>query len=100
MRFNMKNLTRSDVVELIRNGDDSHDNQIRVTDSGIVYLSEIVGADDIEGLRFRFDTFDAGNDYVGEGAAADDRFIDNVYNGLIKAWNSGRTGYIDDWNVF
>lgn len=65
MRYNKETLTRDELVELIKNGDDNYDNQIRVTEYGYVYLSINVGADYLEGLRFRFETLDAGNGYVG-----------------------------------
>ena len=97
MNYNMKTLTRDELVELIRNGNDNHHNQIRVREDGTIFLSSIVGAESIEGLRFRFETCDAGNGYVGVEAAKDKEYIDALYKGLLKAWNNGRRGYIDDW---
>ena len=95
MAYNMKTLTREQLVDLIRSGDDSHDNQIRVSNDGTIFLSRTVGAENIEGLRFRLETYDAGNGYVGVDAAKDDDYIDKLYDGLVKAWNDNRTGYID-----
>lgn len=97
MNYNMKALTRDELVELIKSGDDREDNQIRVTKNGTIFLSQTVGAENIADLRFRFETCDAGNGYVGSEAAADDDYIDALYKGLKKAWDSNRTGYIDDW---
>lgn len=99
MNYNMETLSREQLVELIKNGDDSYDNQIRVTKEGIIFLSRIVGAEDISNLRFRFETYDAGNGYVGPEAADDDEYIDDLYNGLIKTWKSNRTGYVDEWKL-
>ncbi|MDU1604960.1 MAG: hypothetical protein E6845_18555 [Clostridium sp.] len=99
MNYNMETLSREQLVELIKNGDDSYDNQIRVTKDGIIFLSRIVGAEDISNLRFRFETYDAGNGYVGPEAADDDEYIDDLYNGLIKTWKFNRTGYVDDWKL-
>lgn len=99
MQFNMNGLTREQLVELIKNGDDSVHNQIRVKRDGTIFLSQIVGAEDISGLRFRFETFDAGNGYVGVDAAADDTYINGLYRGLKESWDKGRTGYIDDWLI-
>ncbi|WP_338627278.1 hypothetical protein QJR52_02775 [Clostridium baratii] len=97
MQYNMKTLTRDELVELIKNGDDSYDNQIRVTKDGMVFLSRIVGAENISGLKFRFETFDAGNGYVGPDAAKDEEYIDDLYRALIESWKLNRTGYIDYW---
>lgn len=91
----MTTLRREEFVEFIKNGDDRYDNQIRVTKNGDIFLSRTVGADNIEGLRFRLETFDARNGYVGLAAATDNKYIDELYSGLQNAWKSGRTGYID-----
>lgn len=98
-RYNILTITISDLKELIANGDDRHDNQIRVTKDGQVFLSQdIVGADNIENIAFRFESFDAGNDYVGQQASEDDEFINGLYNALKQNWNDNcpRT-YIDCW---
>lgn len=87
-------LTLENVREFIRSGDATH-TQIRATEEGVAYLSKAVGAQNLEGVRFRFGTFDAGNGYVGEGAANDDDWVNDVYNGLVRVWSSGQRGYID-----
>ncbi len=97
MQFNMNELTREQLVELIKNGDDSVDNQIRVKSDGTVFLSQVVGAEDIDGLMFRLESFDAGNGYVGVDAAADDTYINGLYRGLKESWDKGRTDCVDDW---
>lgn len=99
MRYNMETLTRDELVELIKNGDDNYDNQIRVTEDGYVYLSRSVGADDIEGLRFRFETLDAVNGYVGVEASKDESYIDDLYRGLVNCWQTNKRGYIDYWRL-
>lgn len=98
-RYNVLDFKISDLKELIYNGDDTHDNQIRVTKNGIVYLSQdIVAAEQIDGLAFRFETFDAYNGYVGKSASEDDKYIKRLYNAIINNWNDnhGET-YIDVW---
>ncbi|WP_294154985.1 hypothetical protein [uncultured Clostridium sp.] len=99
MTYNMRTLTRDQLIDLIGKGDDNYDNQIRVKNDGTIFLSRTVGAEDISDLRFRFETCDAGNGYVGLEAAQDDKYIDALYNGLIKTWNANKTGYIDDWRL-
>lgn len=98
-KYNILTFTISDLKELIANGDDNHHNQIRVTKDGQVFLSQdIVGADNLENIAFRFESFDAGNDYVGQQASQDDEFINGLYNALKQNWNNNcpRT-YIDCW---
>lgn len=94
-RHNIDALTLELFKDLIASADDSHDNQIRVTEDGELYISSVVAADNIEGLRFRFETFDAGNEYVGESAASDDKYIKKMYEAVMKCWEKGRRGYID-----
>ena len=97
--YDIRALTEDDVRQMISAGDDSHMNQIRVSKSGEVYLSQdIVGAIDIDDLRFRFETFDAGNGYVGNKAANDRKYIDRLYRTIIANWNNPACGtYIDIW---
>ena len=100
MKYNIETLTRNELLELIKNGDDTQNNQIRVTKTGIVFLSQTIGAEDISNLKFRFETFDAGNGYVGPLAAKDGEYIDELYNGLVATWKLNKTGYIDCWKMF
>ncbi len=97
MQYNVFTLTENQLRELIRSGDDSRSNQIRIKDSGEIFLSQLVGADHIEGIKARFETFGAHNGYVGEGAASDDRFIKGLFQ-AIQDWikNPVKT-YIDVW---
>lgn len=94
-KYDIRTLTREEFKDLIANADDSVDNQIRVTESGEIYVSTTVGACDIEGIRFRLETFDAGNGYVGKEAAEDDRYIDRMYGDLKKCWSNGSRDYVD-----
>jgi hypothetical protein len=99
-RYDVYNFTIHDLKEMIAMGDDSHDNQIRVTKSGEIYLSQdIVAAVAIDNLMFRFETFDAGNDYVGVKAAEDEKYIDRLYRTIMKRLEKGEKGqtYIDIW---
>ena len=97
MAYNMETLTINELIELIKNGDDNYDNQIRVTKEGKIFLSRTVGAENISDLKFRFETFDAGNGYVGPEAADDEAYINDLYKGLTNSWKLNRTGYIDYW---
>lgn len=98
-RYNINTLSVDDVREIIRNGDDNHNNQIRVSKTGEVYLSQdIVGAIDIDNLAFRFESFDAHNNYVGIKASKDDDYIHRIYRTLKKHWKEPSGTYIDNWN--
>lgn len=100
MKLDVTTMSLEDFRELIKNGDDSHDNQIRITKDGFVFLSQDVGARNLTNIAFRYETFDAGNDYVGEEASKDDSFIKPLYKSIIDNWNNDyRDTYIDDWFI-
>lgn len=94
-KYDIKTLSREEFSDLIANADDSVDNQIRVTEDGEVYISTTVGDSDIEGLRFRFETFEAHNGYVGKEAASDTKYLDGMYDDLKQYWYDGSRGYIE-----
>ena len=66
---NVDTLTIDQLRDLIAAGDDSHHNQLRITSSREIFLSDIVGLEHLEGIIGRFETFVAGNGYVGLNAA-------------------------------
>ena len=94
MSYNVYTLTIEQLHDLIASGDDSHDNQIRITTSGEIFLSNFVGADHLDGIAGRFETFDAGNSYVGAEAAADQKYIEKLFN-AIQHWIEVPRTYID-----
>lgn len=65
-QYDINTITIEQLQNIISVGDDRYDNQIRCSNSGIVYLSQdIVGAQDIEDVAFCFETDNASNGYVG-----------------------------------
>ncbi|MGO2201221.1 hypothetical protein [Pseudomonas helleri] len=50
--LNNRTFTLDDVRQLIASKDDSVDRQLRVTDDGIAYISDITGAEHKDGLSF------------------------------------------------
>lgn len=48
-------------------------------------------------MQFRFETLHVDNDYVGPQAAKDQDWVDRVYTALIKNYESGVRGYIDEF---
>lgn len=80
--------------DLIAAGDDSHHNQLRITSSREIFLSDIVGLEHLEGIIGRFETFVAGNGYVGLNAAFDQQFIESLYT-AIQTWKKSPCSYVD-----
>ena len=98
--YDIRTITLEQFRMLIACGNDSHNNQIRVTKSGMVYLSEdIVGAEQLEDVALCFETFSAHNGYVGMKAAEDNRHVISLFYALVGNWTSGNshTTYIDSF---
>ena len=87
--------TTDDVANLLASKDDSQDRQLRVTTSGIAFLSDAVGNTNIEGLAFRFETWNAGNSYTGQAAAEDPRFVARIEAALRKNWPKPTNTFLD-----
>ena len=94
LHLNVDTLTIDQLRDLIAAGDDSHHNQLRITSSREIFLSDIVGLENLEGIIGRFETFVAGNGYVGLNAASDRQFIESLYNAL-QAWKKSPRPYVD-----
>ena len=97
--YDIRTITLEQFRMLIACGNDSRNNQIRVTKSGMVYLSEdIVGSEQLDDVALSFETFSAHNGYVGVKAAEDNSHVIPLYNALIKNWTSGCSyTYIDNF---
>ena len=80
---------------LLASGDDSLDNQLRVDRSGRVYFSQDTGAEKLEGVLFRFPTWDAGDGFVGPAAAEDDESVMRILLALQRNWPTPRFSYLD-----
>ncbi|MFQ3790430.1 hypothetical protein [Halomonas sp. A29] len=98
MKLNLNDksqFTVDGVKALIASKDDSQSRQLRVTKEGVAYLSDEVGNLNTEGLAFRLETWDAGNDYVGEAASNDPKWVQRIYDCLSKSWPNPKDSYID-----
>ena len=97
--YDIRTITLEQFRMLIACGNDRHNNQIRVTKSGMVYLSEdIVGSEQLEDVALSFETFSAHNGYVGVKAAEDNSHVIPLYYALIGNWVDGcRHKYIDNY---
>ena len=91
---NVDTLTIDQLRDLIAAGDDSHHNQLRITSSREIFLSDIVGLEHLEGIIGRFETFVAGNGYVGLNAALDQQFIESLFT-AIQTWKKSPCSYVD-----
>lgn len=100
MSINLNNSTQftlEDVRTLIAQKDDSQDRQLRVMNDGTAVLSDDVGAVNLIGVLFRFETWNAGNDYVGAKAAQDNVWVTRIFDALKKNWPIPTTTYIDSF---
>lgn len=89
-------LTLEAVRQLLASASDDEHTQLRVTKGGIAYLSSgVVGGVDIEGLRFRLETWAKGSGYVGRVAASDEVWVMQIYNALKDNWPNSPFDYID-----
>lgn len=89
-------LTVEAVRQLLASASDDEHTQLRVTKYGIAYLSSgVVGGVDIEGLRFRLETWAKGSGYVGRVAASDEVWVMQIYNALKDNWPNPPFDYID-----
>lgn len=89
--------TLQGVKELIASMDDSENRQLRVTKSGIAFLSDRVGPDGTDDLAFRFETWDAGNGYVGVAASQDEKWVRKIYEALKKNWPTPISSCLDSY---
>jgi len=89
-------LTHESVAQLLASASDKTNTQLRVTKPGVVFISSTdVGADKIEGLAFRLETFGAGGDNVGPAAAQNRDWVNRIYQVLNDNWPVPSSSYID-----
>jgi len=92
---NPEQFTLEAVRGLLGAGSNAVHNQLRVNRSGIAWLSQVVGGRELEGLAFRLETWAAGSGCVGEQAAADERWVLQVFKVLQANWPKPSSDYID-----
>ena len=66
---------------------------------GDVYISTITGAEEIEDVKFRWESWDAGNGYAGPRAASDHEYIKQSVKSLKQCWEDGVRGYCDYYPI-
>ena len=93
---NPEGFTLGAVRQLLASASDDVHTQLRVTKTGIAYISSgVVGGVDIDGLLFRLETWAAGSGYVGKVAASDEVWVMQIFNALKDTWPSPSFDYID-----
>ena len=94
--YNVHTLTIEQLTNLIASGDNSQRCQLRIKKDGTIFLSSVVGANNLDDIAGRFETFDANNDYVGAKAANNEKYIKQLFH-TIKHWIDNPMPYIDIW---
>jgi len=100
MRINLKEekITLENLKALIESGSDEENNQLRCDKNGNLFLSQEVGNSNLENILFRFETFQAGNSYVGLKAAQDLKYLNLLLRAIEKNWpKPEHDGYIDSF---
>ena len=93
---NPEGFTLGAVRQLLASASDDVHTQLRVTKTGIAYISSgVVGGVDIDGLLFRLETWAAGSGYVGKVAASDEVWVMQIFNALKDNWPNPSFDYID-----
>lgn len=81
---------------LLAQGDDRQHCQLRVSDTGVAWLSvTAVGGQALEGVCFRLETWAAGSGCVGPLAAADEAWVAKIQAALQGNWPEPRSDYLD-----
>lgn len=97
--INIKNITESIYKEMLANANDCFSHQLRVGWSGDVYISTITGAEEIDDVKFRWESWDPGNGYAGPCAASDHEYVKQSVASLKKCWEDGVRGYCDYYAI-
>jgi hypothetical protein len=94
-RFDVRSLTLAQTREMISHADDRLFNRVTVNTDGTVHIAtdEVAKRDAM--LKFRFETFVPGNDYVGPRAASTPNYVKDWHERIVENWESGARGYID-----
>jgi hypothetical protein len=83
-----KALTFNNVKKLLASKDDSQPRQLRISKTGTVYLSDDIGATNLDGVAYRFETWARDSGYVGAEAAADNEWVMEVCEQIYRAMPS------------
>ena len=95
--FGIASLDRRKCAVLYSEADDRAMNQLRVTEGGYVYVHKLQSGstNSMNGDKFRFETWVAGNGYAGPRSASDSDYIQKETYNLLTAWRKNLRGFID-----
>lgn len=96
---NIRNINEEIYKDMLANANDCISHQVRVDWSGDVYISTITGAEEIDDVKFRWESWDSGNGYAGPRAASDYKYVKKSVASLKKCWEDGVQGYCDDYAI-
>jgi hypothetical protein len=97
------NPTREQLSALLATCDDTADHHVLwVAKDGEVHVTPLgddspPSFDRRPDVLFRHETCGAGHGYVGSAAAANKKYVHDLYDELVREWVDGRTGY-SDWD--
>lgn len=89
--------TLASVRALLASHPDTRDCQLRVTTEGVAYLSDVTGAEELDGILFRLETWDSLNRCFGPEGAADEAWVSRVLQVLKDNWPTPKSKYIDSY---
>jgi len=94
--------SKEQMREVISKGDNTKNNSLILNPSGIFELRdfEFLDINNDKSIVVRNETLSKYTDSVGEGAANDTNFIDNIYIAMLECWvgylNTKRINYYTD----
>lgn len=95
-----KELKLEKMLEVISKGDDRYENKLILTKDGeflLISPNQYMFFSNTAGIVWDHETFQAGNEYVGEEAAKDIGYFKPIFDDAIKDWNEFiRVG--ETWN--
>ena len=97
--INIKNITEAIYKDMLANANDCIAHQLRVDWSGDVYISTITGAEEIDDVKFRWESWDPGNGYAGPCAASDYEYVRQSVASLKKCWEDDIRGYCNYYAI-
>lgn len=84
--YDSKQFTKQRLRELIASIEDNSRTQLRISNNGYLYLTNKLN--DNKNDLFRFESFMAGNGYVGKKASEDSEWIDQLFQTIDYEWNN------------
>ena len=80
-------MNKNQLIQEIASKKDDRDYRLIVDLNGYFKLIDLDFWNDNMNYVMKIETFDAGNGYVGINASKDMRFIDDLYETALEAWN-------------